>query len=258
MAIARLKVEIRLISSVKKLPRMPLQADNTAMRTSHTLLLSILLLGALPVWAGAQQSHAEIREAIAAFVRAQTLTLPGEVSIKVSEIDRRIARPACQKLEAFLPPGGKFLGNSTVGVRCPGKNGWTLFVPVHVKVSANLLITTKPLQKGQMLHADDISSQSGDMTQAGTLTDPVQAKGKVLKYSIGAGQVLKSDMLRAPYTITQGQTVQIQAVGANFKINSEGHALNNATEGQTVQVRTLSGQVVSGTAQPDGTVAVRP
>lgn len=228
------------------------------MKTSHALLFSFLLSVAPPAWADAQQSHAEIHETVAAFVRAQTLTLPGEVSIKVNEIDRRIARPACQKLEAFLPRGGKLLGNGMVGVRCPGKNGWTLFVPVHVKVSARLLFTTKPLQQGQVLHAEDLSSQSGELAQAGTLTDPVQAIGKVLKYNIGAGQVLKNDMLRTPYAITQGQTVQIQVVGANFKINTEGHALNNAEKGQAVQIRTSSGQVVSGTAQADGTVAVRP
>lgn len=237
---------------------MPLQADNTAMKFLHTLLLSLVLSATPPAWADAQQSHAKIREAIAAFVHAQTITLPGKVSIKVSEIDRRIARPVCQKLEAFLPPGGKLLGNSTVGVRCPGKNGWTLFVPVHVKVSASLLITTKPLQQGQVLRVEDLSSQSGELTQAGTLTDSLQAIGKVLKYSVGASQVLRNDMLRAPYAITQGQTVQIQVVGANFKISSEGHALNNAAAGQPVQIRTSSGEVVSGTAQPDSTVAVRP
>ena len=227
------------------------------MTPPRSLLFSILLF-ALSAQAGPQQSHAEIHEAIAAFLRAQTLALPGEVTIKIDEIDRRISRPTCPKLEAFLPPGGKLLGNSMVGVRCLGKNGWSLFVPVHVKVSASLLIANKPLQQGQVLHAEDISSQSGELTHAGILTDPLQAVGKVLKSSVGAGQVLNKDMLRAPYAITQGQTVQFQIAGEGFKIRSEGQALNNAAEGQAVQVRTLSGQVVSGTAQPDGTIAVSP
>ena len=228
------------------------------MTSFRSLLFSILLLVTLSAWADTQQSHTEIHETIAAFLRAQTLTLPGEVTIKVDEIDRRITRPACPKLETFLPPGGKLLGNSMIGVRCPGKNGWTLFVPVHIKVSASLLIANKPLQQGHVLHAGDLASQNGEMAQAGILTDPLQAIGKVLKYNIGAGQVLKQDMLRAPYAVTQGQTVQLQTEGAGFKISSEGRALNNAAEGQTVQIRTLSGQVVSGTAQPDGTVSVRP
>lgn len=228
------------------------------MKKPCLLLFTVLLLTALSAWAGTQQSHAEIHEAITAFVRAQTLTLPGEVTIKVDDIDRRIARPACQKLEVFLPPGGKMLGNSMVGVRCPGKSGWTLFAPVHVKLTANLLIATKTLQQGQVVHAEDISSQSGELAQAGILTDPLQAVGKVLKHGVSAGQVLRQDMLRASYAVTQGQTVQLHVAGTGFRIRSEGQAMNSAEEGQTVKIRTLSGQVVSGTAQSDGTVAVRP
>jgi len=229
------------------------------MKNFRTLFLPILLLIALPAWAGAQQNHAEIRAAVESFVRAQTTTLPGKVTVKVGEIDRRIALPVCPELEAFLPPGGQLLGNGTVGVRCPAdKKAWKLFVPVHVTVTANLLIANKPLQQGQALRAEDLASQDGELTQTGILTDPVQAVGKILKNSIGAGQVLKQDMLRAPYAVTQGQTVQLQAEGSGFRLHSEGHALNNAAEGQTVRVRTSSDQVVSGTARPNGVVEVRP
>ena len=229
------------------------------MKASHALFLPLLLLAALPAWADVQQNHAEIRAAVEAFVRAQTSTLPGQVTIKVGEIDRRIVPPACPKLEAFLPPGGHLLGNGTVGIQCPtGKKGWKLFVPVHVTAIASMLVAGKPLQQGQVLRAEDLASQNGELAQAGILTDPAQAVGKVLKYSIGAGQALKQDMLRAPYAITQGQTVQLRVEGAGFRIHSEGHALNNAAEGQPVRVRTSSDQVVSGTARPDGIVEVRP
>ena len=229
------------------------------MKNPHTLILSILLLVMPPAWAGAQQNHTEIRAAVETFMRAQTSTLPGQVTIRVGEIDRRIVLPACPEFEAFLPPGGKLFGNSTVGVRCPaGKKGWKLFVPVHVTVIANMLITGKPLQQGQVLHAEDLASQSGELTQTGILTDLGQAVGKILKYSIGAGQVLKQDMLRAPYAVTQGQTVQLWVDGAGFRMHSEGQALSSAAEGQTVRVRTLSDQVVSGTARAGGVVEVRP
>lgn len=205
----------------------------------------------------AQQNHASIRAAVEAFVHEQTQSLPGQATIKVGEIDRRIALPACPTLEAFLPPGGQLLGNGTVGVRCIGANNWKLFVPVRVKLSANLLVTSKPLQQGQVLRAEDLTSQSGELTHAGMLTDPAQAIGKVLKFGVGAGQVLKQDMLRAPYAVTQGQTVQLQIMGDGFAIRSEGQALGNAVEGQNVQIRTSSGQVVSGVARADGKVEVR-
>lgn len=234
--------------------------DNTAMKNLlFRALFCLLPIWALPACAAPQQDHAEIRATIEAFVRAQTSALPGQVSIKVDELDRRIARPACPALEAFLPPGGKLIGNSTLGVRCPnGKKTWSLFVPVHIKVTANLLISNKPMQIGQVVRTEDVSSQSGELVQIGVLTDPSQAVGKVLKYSIGTGQVLRLDMLRAPYSVKQGQVVQLQAKGEGFSVRSEGHALNNAEEGQIVQVRTPSGQVVSGIANSDGSVEMHP
>ena len=229
------------------------------MRNPSPLFLPILLLIAPPVLADVQQNHAEIRAAVEAFVRTQTATMSGRATVKVGEIDRRIVLPACPGLEVFLPPGGHLLGNGTVGVRCPtGKKNWKLFVPVHVTVSTNLLIANKPLQREQVLRAEDLASQSGELAQTGILTDPGQAIGKILKYSIGAGQVLKQDMLRAPYVIKQGQTVQLKVMGTGFRIGSEGQALNNAAEGQTVKVKTLSDQVVSGTALADGAVEVHP
>ncbi len=228
------------------------------MSTLALLAPSALLIVALTAWASPQQDHVEIRSAIAGFVRAQTSDLPGQVIVKVGEIDRRLTLVECAALEPFIPPGGRLFGNTTVGVRCPGNNGWTLFVPVQIRVHADLLIAVRPLRHGQVLRTEDIAFQNGDLSQPGALTDPTQAVGKILKFGIGAGQTLKQDMLRAPYTVMQGQTVQIQVAGPGYRIHSEGRALSNATEGQGLRIQALSGQVISGLAQADGSVEVRP
>jgi flagella basal body P-ring formation protein FlgA len=232
------------------------------MKNFRSLLSVILLLVAVPAHAGvqpnAQQSHADILEAVTAFVHVQTHSLPGQVSIKVDEIDPHTVRSACTALETFLPSGSQLLGNSMVGVRCADKKGWVLFVPVHVTVRVDILITNKPLPQGHVLQAEDLSSQNAELSQMGILTDPSQAIGKVLKNGVGAGQVLKQDMLRAPYVIIQGQTVQVEAGGVGFSVRSEGQALNDAAEGQIVKVKTASGQMVSGTARQDGIVEIHP
>jgi len=109
-----------------------------------------------------------------------------------------------------------------------------------------------------VLNRADLGSRRGELAQTGILTDPTAAVGKVLKYSLSAGQVLKEDMLRAPFAVTQGQTVQLQIEGQGYKIISTGLALNNATSGQTVQIKTPFGQVVGGVARADGAVVVHP
>jgi len=232
------------------------------MKSYFALLPAFLLLLAVPTiataQAPAQQNHAIIHDTIVAFVLAQTKTLPGKIDIKVNDIDRRLVRPACPKLEAFLPPGSRLLGNSMAGIRCPGKRGWTLFVPVHVKINVDMVITNRSIQPGQKISAEDLSKENGEMTQRSILTDPKKAIGKVLKFGIGAGQFLRQDMLREPYAVTQGQIVQIIIEGAGFIIRTEGHALNNASVGQTVKVKTTSGKVVGGSAKSDGVVGIRP
>lgn len=221
------------------------------------LLFFALSLAAPLVFAAAQESHVAINEAIKAFVTAETRALPGKVTIKINDIDQHVTRPACPRLEVFLPAGSRLFGNSTVGVRCTGKEEWTLFVPVAIRVAADQLIVNKPLKQGDSIRAEDISIQNGELTESDILTDPAQAVGKIAKIGIGAGQVLKRDMLRAPYVILQGQNVQLVAGGQGFSVRTEGQALNNAAKGESVQVKTESGQRITGVAGADGSVFVK-
>lgn len=204
------------------------------------------------------QDHAQIKDAVAAFVQQQTASLPGKTTFKVDEIDRRITLPGCLRLEAFLPSGSQLIGKTSVGVRCMEKNGWSIFVPVQVRISLDLLVSARALPSGHTLQEEDLASQTTETSQTGGFTDPNQVLGKVLRYAITAGQILRSDMLRPPYSVTQGQIVQLAVQGNGFSVRSEGTALNNASLGQTVQVRTTSGRVISGIAGAGGVVEIRP
>ena len=226
------------------------------MKKLHLTLLALLYLVSPSASAAAPQNHAEIRDTVFAFVRAQTQGLPGKVSIQVEELDKRIVLPACTSLEAFLPAGARLNGNSSVGVRCNAKKGWSVFVTVTVRISVSLLTASNTLQQGQIVRAEDLAGLSSETLQADTLTDPAQAIGKVMKFGVGKGQLLRQNMLRDPYTVTQGQTVQLLVEGQGFSIRSEGQALNSAAEGQTASVRTTSGQKVTGVVK-NGIIEIR-
>jgi len=222
----------------------------------NLLLYACLLLGC--VAASAAQDHTQIRNVVVTFVQQQTAALPGKVSYKINEIDQRITLSECDRLEAFLPAGSQFIGNISVGVRCMEENGWSIFIPVQIRISLNLLVSARQLPLGHTLQKGDIASQAMETSHTGGLTDPKQAIGKVLRYGIAAGQVLREDMLRLPYSVKQGQVVQLAVQGDGFNIRGEGVALNNASEGQTVQIRTSSGRVISGVAKASGVVEVKP
>ena len=206
----------------------------------------------------AQQDHALLRKTVDSFVKQQTADLPGKVAYHVDEIDSRIVLRACSRVEAFLPTGSKLIGRVSIGVRCMEENGWSLFIPVQIRITRELLISAHPLTAGQIVREQDIARLTTETTQPGGIADSSLVIGKVLRYSIASGSVLRENMLRAPYSIKQGQSVRLSVQGSGFSISGTGVALNNASEGETVQIRTSTGRVVSGIAVEDGVARITP
>ncbi|HCI13432.1 MAG: flagella basal body P-ring formation protein FlgA [Gallionellales bacterium GWA2_60_142] len=227
------------------------------------ILLAICLFLLSPLIAfgadkpSASPTHTQIAKLAASFVKQQTAGISGKVDYQIEGLDPRISLTPCSRMEAFLPSGSQLIGKTSIGVRCNEQNGWQILVPIRITVTLQLLVSARQLQPGQVLQSADITAQSVEISRATGFTDPAQVVGKVLRYGVAAGQILRDDMLRAPYSVTQGQVVQIIARGIGFSIRNEGVALSNAGEGQTVQIRVASGRVVAGTAR-NGIVEIAP
>ncbi len=206
----------------------------------------------------AQQEHAALKDTVTAFIRQQTADLPGKVTFSVEAIDPRLVLENCSKMEAFLPIGGQLIGRVSVGVRCLDAKSWRIFIPVQIKITRDLIISARPLSSGQVVRAGDIARQSTEIMQDVGITDEKRVLGKVLRYSISAGSIIRPEMLRAAYSVKQGQSVQIIARGGGFTLSNTGVALNNAGAGESVQVRIGSGRVISGNATEEGSVEINP
>lgn len=222
----------------------------------------MLLLAAISaaVFAAERQEIAPLLKTVENYVRGETAGFPGQVSISLGAVDPRLNLPPCHALEPFVPAGGRLWGQSAVGLRCNSQTPWTIYVPVSVKVIANVVHAARPLAQGQPVGAADIALQQADLAQlpAGILTEPAQALGKTLVTSMASGQPLRLDMLRSAPVILQGQTVKLLAQGRGFSVSSEGKALAAASDGQVVQARTQNGQIISGIARLGAIVEVRP
>src|SRR4029079_2260883 len=109
--------------------------------------------------AGGIDESRTIRTAVDAFVRAQTEALPGHVEIKSGLVDPQLKFTHCEHLDVFVPPGAKLWGNTTVGVRCEVPEKWSLYVPVQVRVWADVVLSARALPRGQTITADDVAMQ---------------------------------------------------------------------------------------------------
>jgi len=222
---------------------------------------TLLLAGVSASLFGAElQGTPAILKTVENYVRGETAGFPGQVVVSLGTVDPRVNLPACPALEPFVPAGGRLWGHASVGVRCNSQTPWTLYVPVNIKVIANVVHAARPLAQGQSVGTTDVALQKADLAQlpAGILTELSQAVGKTLVTSLMSGQPLRQDLLRSPPVIQQGQSVQLQAQGRGFSVSSEGKALASAAEGQVVQVRIQSGRVISGIARREAVVEVRP
>lgn len=183
----------------------------------------------------------------------------GEVRVQVTPPDPRLDLPACTALDAFLPPGARPQGHTTVAVRCTGPTHWTVYLQAQVQVIGNYLAAARPLAAGQVLAANDVVVRSGDLNDLppGVISDVDSVVGRPLALSLGAGQPLRRDGLKSIPVVLAGQTVRLVAHGQGFSVSGDGVALTAASEGQSVQVRTPRGTQVSGTAHSGAIVEIR-
>ncbi|HZV54048.1 MAG TPA: flagellar basal body P-ring formation chaperone FlgA, partial [Rhodocyclaceae bacterium] len=210
-----------------------------------------LLLAVLVTTAMARQDPVPVGKAVEAFLQGQTGGLPGQVSFTIGSLDPGNQLAPCDAFEVSLPPGARAWGRTNVAVRCQTERGWSIFLPVHIRVVTDYLVTALPLAQGQTVIIADLARQRGDLSDlpSGVLTDERQAVGRISKLSIPAGRPLRADMLQQPVVVQQNQTVKVMSLGPGFQVANEGRALNNGIEGQVVQVRLHNGQVVSGIAR---------
>lgn len=223
----------------------------------------IALLAAAAVHAQvAQPAAGPDDEALRAYASQQVAAMNPQATrfdVQLGSVDRYALAP-CRRTEPFLPANARLWGRSSVGLRCVDGASWSLLVPVTVRLWGPALVAAGPLAAGAVPAAQDVQSQEVELTREGpsVLRDAGQLGGRTLVRPVGAGQVLRSEMLRMTQVVQPGDPVRLRILGQGFVLVASGQALGGAGEGQVVRVRTELGRVLSGTAHEGRTVDVTP
>jgi len=231
-------------------------------KIGHRLSALMLTIAATcPAGAQSVQDLGAVTKAAQDYIAAAAQqATPGEVEVTLGRLDERLQLPACAAaLQLFLPPGARTMGDTTVGVRCDAPKPWTLYVPVRVNMYAQVLIATRPLQRGAVLQADDLKLERRELggLYGGYLNHAEQAVGMVMRRSLMPGAVVEPSAVEARTLVQRGQSVVLVSRGAGIEVRAAGEALASGPLGALVQVRNLSSKrIVEGTVTDTGLVEV--
>jgi len=173
------------------------------------------------------------------------------VEVQVGQLDPRLRLAPCQRIEPYLPPGTRPLGQTRVGLRCTeGRTHWNVYLPVTVKLWGRALAARSPLPAGTVLGPEHLATAEVDLAASNdpAVADEGRALGRTLARSLAPGDALRQGDLKTRQFFPAGEVVRVTALGNGYAISSEGTALGPGIEGQSVRVRTESGRIVTGAA----------
>ncbi|MBB5190549.1 flagella basal body P-ring formation protein FlgA [Silvimonas terrae] len=224
----------------------------------RSLLFILCALTALPSLAAGQVDLATIQRTAGSWLDQQLSQYQGQSSYTFGKLDNRLRLDSCNAMDVKAAPGYRLAGNSMLRVTCVDGATWAINLPVKISVQATYYVAAKPLAAGHELAEGDLAPQQGDLgqLQGSVVLDPSIALGRTLTTAVAAGAAVRSEMLRAPIVIQQGQKVRVLIRVGEIEVSNDGFAMNNASEGQNVRVRVGTSTIVQGIARADGAVLV--
>jgi flagella basal body P-ring formation protein FlgA len=216
----------------------------------------LVVATAAPVPPGPANVGEEVRRFVAAEVARSQPGLRAEIT--VGDIDSRLRLAACDRTEVFLHAGARLWGRSFVGYRCLQRPGWSISVPVTVRLFGPALVAAQSLPALQTISASAVRREEVEVTRepGGVVNDAAQLEDQVCTRSLEPGQPIPLNALRAVPAVGQGDSVKLVGVGNGFSISTDGIALATAAAGESVRVRVESGRTVSGVARKGRIVEV--
>ncbi|MBT8148093.1 MAG: flagellar basal body P-ring formation protein FlgA [Gammaproteobacteria bacterium] len=208
-----------------------------------------------------KESHEAIRAIAAEFARQQ-IDDPSlsDIQVKASKLDPRLNLVSCDKpLEAFSTGNSRQLARTTVGVKCTGEKPWTLYVPITVEATANVVYTSKPLLRGEALAPDALELRKVPLAKlpVNHLGDTAQLTGMAAARPLRAGVPVTLNAVKPRQLIKQGQQVVILASSGGIQVRMTGVAKRNGSRGELIPVENRSsGRTVEAMVLDAGTVRV--
>lgn len=189
------------------------------------------------------QDPESIRETARQFAAGMAAAERGAARVEVGTLDRRLRLPQCDRpLSAFLSPTSRTATRQSVGVRCEGTVPWSLYVPVTIERPGEVVVSTRPIPRGQIIAEGDVRLAERDLAtlHRGYLNDPAQAIGQRAERDLPGDEALSPANLGKPNVIKRGAEITIMAADELLDVRVGGVALASGGIGERIRVRNAS------------------
>lgn len=219
--------------------------------------LSLALLAAPGVRADAAD---HVRAAAQAWLTQHYSETGSRVAAQAEPLGSHVQVTECpQGWRGNLPANARPAARMSVEMTCA--TGARLSVPVKLQLFRTVLVTSRPLQRGDGVGATDVHGELRDITRLGygyfDQLDDVASRQ--LSRPLGAGAVLTPGAFGSRQMVRTGDRVQLIARIDGIEVRANGVALGGGDTGTRLRVRNeSSGRAVDATVQGPGLVEALP
>ena len=214
-----------------------------------TLLLLPLPSFALPqapaVPQGTLVTEGELRQVIGDFLAQKDQHLNAQVSVKKIVVNGDLKLPPGRiSYEVVAPESWEGWGNASLAliVRVDDQVKRNLTVLVEVEALAEMVVATRPLERGEVIGASDIALARRDLAhlQGRFCRKPEEVIGMMVKSAVRGNAPLRADYLERVPLVKSGQLVTIVAENEVVKITTAGRAKGSGALGDIIAVQNLT------------------
>lgn len=240
------------------------------MKRSAAGILIFLATLCLVAPAGAAQARSAvtvlkektIRAAVSSFILDRTKDSGMEIRIRKIGFTGDVTVPSGNVTYEFIASRQwEGWGRSLLGlvVRVDDQVVKNLSIPVEVEALAEMVVSLRPLERGDVIGAGDVALQKRDLATAPgkVCRELEQVVGKKVRVAVRGNAPVRGDYLEKVPLVKYGQLVTIIAENGSLRVTAAGKTKGAGAEGDTVIVQNLSSKKdVHARVVDSGTVAV--
>lgn len=209
------------------------------------VVLGIIGVTSAPAAPGKVVKEAEVRQVVVDFIRERTAGLGVEVNVKKIGFHGDLALPeGTVAYEVSAPRQWEGWGQASLALIVRVNDRVVKNVPVMVDVEAlaDLVVTTRPVERGEILTAADVTVQKRDLAATGGKVARSSADVVGLKVRVGmrGNTPLRTDYLERIPLVRSGQLVTVLLESPALRITTTGRAKGAGAAGELITVQNIS------------------